>query len=133
MVSVKRAGRLRSATVRGEDAFHLARWKGCQNSDTAVFVHTSLLHATFHHRAPPPLRRVMVCFLSRDRRTGQDKEGIIPGQRLADYLFLMGAWLLWEMFFKHIRPVSTSVDFLGYQFVTRIAVHEALEPRFEGK
>lgn len=55
----------------------------------------------------------MVCLLGWDGRTGQNKEGIISGQRLARYLFLMGACLLWEVFFKYIRPVSTSVDFLG--------------------
>jgi hypothetical protein len=45
----------------------------------------------------------------------------------------MGVCLLWKVLFKHIRPVSTSVDFLGYQFITGIALHETRQPRLEGR
>lgn len=71
----------------------------------------------------------MIRFLRRDGRAGKYKEGIIPWQRLASYLFLMRAYLLWEVCFKYFRPVSASVDFLGYQFIAGIAVHKSLKPR----
>jgi hypothetical protein len=41
----------------------------------------------------------------------------------------MRAYLLWKVCFKHFRPVSASVDFLGYEFIAWITVHKSLEPR----